>query len=1207
MRQGSETASREIGQIAVLILGMHRSGTSLLSSLVQSLGVSIGEHLLPADMHNLAGYYEDRECVDIQERMLLALGQPWHGENGMLPFPSEWWRDPALLPLVGELEAWVNNRRSFLDPVWAVKDPRTTRFLPLWQELLKTRGITPRYLLAVRNPAEVVASQVKRESVPAGRLYHTWLRYNMEALLHGGADIAGVFVYSQWFSDGVAQLRRLAAILGMNINDDECDTILGRLLNSELHRQSGAADSSPNWASHLYTHLERLSDQQNLTSIPGLAAEAEYFDAALRQGQEPETEGALTAVLTSTTGLPEAVRLAHRLRGDGARLVLSVDKEVSTGNTGGLAVVVREINGPPIEGRPQACAAYAVWRWLQPRAFVAVHIEGGAGLSVHALDTRRQGWRDQHGPIHVHYFTRPPWLNECGYIHFHNMREAEAWCLERRVIVSNGCLLHAHPTLRAMLHNVAVDEPECSTTPIPADQVAPLVSICITHFNRPGLLADCLASVRHQIYANIEVILVDDGSTQPAAQVFLDSLEDEFRAKGWTLIRQENRYLGAARNAAARAAKGDYLFFLDDDNLLLRDGIENAVRIARHTNADIVTSVMAMFHGPAGTDPMWPDKLQVFLGGAPLFGLFNNTLGDANALVRRSCWGEIGGYTEDRGTGTQDWELYATATLRGYRLETSLDPLSWYRVSASGMAQTGDWWADYRLALRAYEAVLPPALRELPALAGALWRQANETENKTRNLEAELASRDHYLVELRDQARHLETELAVRDRYLAELGEHGRRIEAELATRDRQLTELADHKQQIETELLARDRDLVEARGHLAEAATTERKLVEHVCQARATLVEAENRATDAEQRARRSEAENGELRSRLNSVLESTSWQVTWPLRRALDGHPRTARAMRRAAKLAWWTVTLQLPGRIASSRRKVEAPTASVLSLPNPNPDDLKETRMGLAQTSSAVVSFTAHNIRLDDGTQTKPERGFTFDEHPIFVSAKRLLSVIFPKDRSNVRLVDLGCGEGGFAVEFARMGFNVVGIEVRDLNIAACFYVKERTNLPNLMFVRDDAWNLPKYGIFDIVFCRGLLYHMDQPAKFLRLLSAATSRMLILDTHFATDEPNPKFHLSELGQNEGYIGRWQVEFEDEMAFQSRDGARWSSWDNRKSFWLKRECVLQAIVDSGFDVCLEQFDSLGNIPASIESGFYKTDTRSMFIGIKSNSGRPF
>jgi Methyltransferase domain len=254
--------------------------------------------------------------------------------------------------------------------------------------------------------------------------------------------------------------------------------------------------------------------------------------------------------------------------------------------------------------------------------------------------------------------------------------------------------------------------------------------------------------------------------------------------------------------------------------------------------------------------------------------------------------------------------------------------------------------------------------------------------------------------------------------------------------------------------------------------------------------------------------------------------------------------------------------------------------------------------------MVSFTAHNIRLDDGTTTKPEVGYTIDQHVHFISAKRLLSVIFPGARSDVRLADLGCLEGGYSVEFARLGFNVLGVEVREANIAACNLVKQKTNLPNLTFIHDDAWNIAKYGRFDVVFCCGLFYHFDRPSEFLQLISSVTSKLVILQTHFATDESNQKHRLSEklYKDNYGNWGRWYAEFVNDESFDNREAARWSSWDNRKSFWLKREYLLQAIVDSGFDLCMEQFDNLGDIPASMESGgYYNSDSRGTFVGIKS------
>lgn len=255
--------------------------------------------------------------------------------------------------------------------------------------------------------------------------------------------------------------------------------------------------------------------------------------------------------------------------------------------------------------------------------------------------------------------------------------------------------------------------------------------------------------------------------------------------------------------------------------------------------------------------------------------------------------------------------------------------------------------------------------------------------------------------------------------------------------------------------------------------------------------------------------------------------------------------------------------------------------------------------------TIEFTAHNIRLDDGTFTKPDLGYSMDAHPWLVSARRIMEALFPGDKKHLRLVDLGCLEGGYSVEFARMGFQVLGIDVRDANIAACNYVKSKTLLPNMTFVKDDVWNVAKYGTFDITFCCGLLYHLDKPKQFLEMLSSVTTRLTIVQTHFATDAATgPKYNLSPVSENEGLTGRWYTEFPDDESFSNRASSKWASWNNRRSFWIQREYLLQAIQDVGFDVVLEQFDSLGTgIVESMLHGFYRNENRGTFIGIKTRN----
>ena len=95
--------------------------------------------------------------------------------------------------------------------------------------------------------------------------------------------------------------------------------------------------------------------------------------------------------------------------------------------------------------------------------------------------------------------------------------------------------------------------------------------------------------------------------------------------------------------------------------------------------------------------------------------------------------------------------------------------------------------------------------------------------------------------------------------------------------------------------------------------------------------------------------------------------------------------------------------------------------------------------------------------------------------------------------------------------------------------------------------------------------------------------------------------KFLLSHLSKNEDLLGRWYTEFWTNKSFSKRENSKGSSWDNRQSFWIQREYLLQAIQDVGFDLVMEQYDSLGqNIAQSMLRGYYQTDSRGTFIGIK-------
>ena len=243
----------------------------------------------------------------------------------------------------------------------------------------------------------------------------------------------------------------------------------------------------------------------------------------------------------------------------------------------------------------------------------------------------------------------------------------------------------------------------------------PPVTVCLVHHERPALLRMAADSVLAQDYPNLDAVLVDDGSETPAASAALDAVEADFSLRGWRVIRQENRYLGAARNAAAAAARGEWLLFLDDDNVLFPNAVSRLVRAACFSGADCVPAASICFTGDGDprTDAATHEITIRFLGAARAWNRIRNVAGDACALIRRDAFEAVGGFTDVYGLGLEDLELFNRLMVAGRRIEPLPDPAYYYRkhstASMIGMMED-PYWAE---ACRAR--ALRPHLEGLPA------------------------------------------------------------------------------------------------------------------------------------------------------------------------------------------------------------------------------------------------------------------------------------------------------------------------------------------------------------------------------------------------------------------------------------------------------------------------------------------------------------
>src|SRR5690606_11487333 len=104
------------------------------------------------------------------------------------------------------------------------------------------------------------------------------------------------------------------------------------------------------------------------------------------------------------------------------------------------------------------------------------------------------------------------------------------------------------------------------TTHLGSNPMSPLISVIIANYNYGRYLAETIESVLAQTYPNVEIIFIDDGSTDNSLEVA--------QQYPITILAQENQGVSAARNNAAQYARGEYVLFLDSDDLLYPDSLE---------------------------------------------------------------------------------------------------------------------------------------------------------------------------------------------------------------------------------------------------------------------------------------------------------------------------------------------------------------------------------------------------------------------------------------------------------------------------------------------------------------------------------------------------------------------------------------------------------------------------------------------------------
>ncbi|PLX79531.1 MAG: glycosyltransferase family 2 protein [Desulfuromonas sp.] len=202
----------------------------------------------------------------------------------------------------------------------------------------------------------------------------------------------------------------------------------------------------------------------------------------------------------------------------------------------------------------------------------------------------------------------------------------------------------------------------------------PRVSVVIPCYNHGHFIVDTIESVRAQAYPNIEIIVVNDGSSDPETIGVFKTLPEDI-----CLIEQPNKGLASARNRGIETAKGEYILPLDADDRISAEFIQRTVEVMEaDRDVGIVYGLTQLFGAKSG---LWPQ---------PAYSmpdmLFENMI-VATALYRKSDWERIGGYRPEMRYAWEDWDFWLALVALGVRVVRLENVTFYYRITDQSMTR----------------------------------------------------------------------------------------------------------------------------------------------------------------------------------------------------------------------------------------------------------------------------------------------------------------------------------------------------------------------------------------------------------------------------------------------------------------------------------------------------------------------------------------
>jgi uncharacterized coiled-coil DUF342 family protein len=225
---------------ALIISGMHRSGTSSIAGVVGMLGAVLPQYLLPPKSDNPLGFFESDKVMRFNDKILSESGSSWSDWRAI---NNEWQKNPNFSTYISEASLILSE--EFGSSTFIVlKDPRFAKILPFWNCVLEKLEFRSCHIIPIRDPAEVAASLYERDARSKNLSKMVWLRHVLDAEIYS-RDLPRVFVFwADFLQDWEREVVKIADRFNFSWPrlTDHVRSEVGEFLSLELRHHHEVSD-----------------------------------------------------------------------------------------------------------------------------------------------------------------------------------------------------------------------------------------------------------------------------------------------------------------------------------------------------------------------------------------------------------------------------------------------------------------------------------------------------------------------------------------------------------------------------------------------------------------------------------------------------------------------------------------------------------------------------------------------------------------------------------------------------------------------------------------------------------------------------------------------------------------------------------------------------------------------------------------------------